>query len=319
MTENGLFIKHDIRKTPLTTGFCIFSVAWAARFPLQKDEVMLSETLWLKKGQVPEYMTKDSYYHAHEDHELNLIERGSALYFLPEFGLIEAYQGQIALLPGNRPHHLVEMRPNALIRGFSLHPTVFRNPGMQQLEQTLVHQLAQPVNGLANKVVEDGALASALSALFAQSALEYHRQDELALATLASLGQYAALLFLRAYQLPGALRLATPLLQRLYRVKSWIDQHYLETVTLGQLAEQAELSPPYFSDSFHRMLGMPPRTYLQQCRVHHAGRLLMETAHPVLDIAFQSGFDSQSSFNRAFKQIMGCSPRFYRKKCQLHL
>ncbi|CAA9276906.1 MAG: hypothetical protein AVDCRST_MAG93-2941, partial [uncultured Chloroflexia bacterium] len=44
----------------------------------------------------------------------------------------------------------------------------------------------------------------------------------------------------------------------------------------------------------------------------HAQRLLVTGDASVLDIAFDSGFESTSRFYAAFKQACGCSPGAYR-------
>jgi AraC-like DNA-binding protein len=53
---------------------------------------------------------------------------------------------------------------------------------------------------------------------------------------------------------------------------------------------------------------------LNEYRIAEAKRLLRETSLQVGRIAFESGFNSLASFNRAFRKIVGVSPSDYREK-----
>ena len=54
--------------------------------------------------------------------------------------------------------------------------------------------------------------------------------------------------------------------------------------------------------------------YVKMLRIGYAQKWLIETGLPVLQIAFDSGFENQQSFNRVFKQKTGLTPLTYRKK-----
>ena len=54
--------------------------------------------------------------------------------------------------------------------------------------------------------------------------------------------------------------------------------------------------------------------YLSDERTQRATRLLCEEALPITEIAYQSGFQSISNFNRVFNKITHYSPSEYRKK-----
>lgn len=53
--------------------------------------------------------------------------------------------------------------------------------------------------------------------------------------------------------------------------------------------------------------------YLSNERIQRATRLLCEEALPITEIAYQSGFQSISNFNRVFNKITHYSPSEYRK------
>ena len=68
-----------------------------------------------------------------------------------------------------------------------------------------------------------------------------------------------------------------------------------------------------FSETIH--IGF--HEYLLDLRTEHAKTLLQNTKLPITDIAFQSGFESQRTFNRAFRDFFHVTPREYRKRLAL--
>ena len=56
-----------------------------------------------------------------------------------------------------------------------------------------------------------------------------------------------------------------------------------------------------------------PHRLLQQFRLEHAKRLLLETDLPVTEICFECGYESLGSFSALFHRQSGYSPRDYRR------
>lgn len=102
--------------------------------------------------------------------------------------------------------------------------------------------------------------------------------------------------------------------ERLQRVLSYLDKHWEETITLGEVAQVAALHPQSLSRFFGQHLGLSFQEYLLQLRVSHAARLLIETGRTISDIAFSCGFNNLSNFNAQFKRIKGRPPRSFRKQ-----
>lgn len=53
--------------------------------------------------------------------------------------------------------------------------------------------------------------------------------------------------------------------------------------------------------------------YLNQKRIAHAKKLLVDKNYSVLEVALQCGFSNLSSFLRMFKQLTGCTPTELRR------
>jgi AraC-like DNA-binding protein len=94
----------------------------------------------------------------------------------------------------------------------------------------------------------------------------------------------------------------------------YIQHHFREPIGLADASRRAEMSPAYFSSIFRKTTGVPFARYLQEVRVNEARRLLTSTNMSVTEIAFGSGFNSLTHFNRVFRRYAKCAPSGYRRQ-----
>ena len=98
-----------------------------------------------------------------------------------------------------------------------------------------------------------------------------------------------------------------------YQVVAYISSHFRERVTLDKMATDLGISKyvlsRVFSKTFHRNFSQ----YLNDARINYAVSAIENTNDTLLDIAMESGFDSQRTFNRVFKDRFHMSPSEYRK------
>lgn len=99
-----------------------------------------------------------------------------------------------------------------------------------------------------------------------------------------------------------------------YRIVSYLTQHYTQDLTLASLANHLNISMYYVSHIFSSQFHMGFNRYLNQLRINHAISLLHTTDLSILDIALDSGFSSQRTFNRVFLDFYHISPREFRKR-----
>ncbi len=97
------------------------------------------------------------------------------------------------------------------------------------------------------------------------------------------------------------------------RIKSYIDRHYMEPLTLQSMGEALHVSPYYLSHVFKEMSGYSPMQYLLRRRIGEAQTLLITTDLPITEIAGRVGYDTQSYFNLQFSKHVGMPPNQYRK------
>lgn len=96
------------------------------------------------------------------------------------------------------------------------------------------------------------------------------------------------------------------------RVMAYVDQHYMENITLDDVAAQAGFSKYHFCRVFKQYTNNTFYHYLCHKRVVMAEKQLNVTGRSIGEIALQVGFDSISSFNRVYKQVRGTTPSQYR-------
>jgi AraC-like DNA-binding protein len=81
----------------------------------------------------------------------------------------------------------------------------------------------------------------------------------------------------------------------------------------GEVAASVSLHPNYAMQLFRRYTGRTIVNYLNQYRIAHAQQLLLTTDKSVLDIAYESGFNSLSRFYAVFRATCKQSPGRYRQ------
>lgn len=97
------------------------------------------------------------------------------------------------------------------------------------------------------------------------------------------------------------------------QIKSYIDEHYCEEITLADLSSQFYISPYYLSHLFKQHFSYSVRQYVIRRRIGEAQSLLMRTKISVTNIAQYTGFSDASYFSKLFYKYVGMSPLEYRK------
>ena len=85
-------------------------------------------------------------------------------------------------------------------------------------------------------------------------------------------------------------------------------------LTLTEAAQAAHMTPPAFSKYFHERLGKSFIEYLLKIKIDRAATLLASGERTILEVAYSSGFNNLSNFNRHFRTFHGCTPSQFRKR-----
>ena len=101
-------------------------------------------------------------------------------------------------------------------------------------------------------------------------------------------------------------------LKKIKTILSYIANNLQENIAIEDIANYCFYSKSYFMKFFKETMGVSFIQYLNDYRLEIAAELLTTTTDNILDIAFATGFNNISYFNRCFKKKYGVSPRKYR-------
>lgn len=96
------------------------------------------------------------------------------------------------------------------------------------------------------------------------------------------------------------------------KARKFIQDRFAEPISMPDVARHLHMSASGFSRMFRQAVGIPFTSYLARVRVEKSKGMLARPALTIRSIAFQSGFDSISQFNRSFRQYTGMAPTRYR-------
>lgn len=127
---------------------------------------------------------------------------------------------------------------------------------------------------------------------------------------LAASDEYA-LLGARGFAMPPDLRDQ----ERMRTVYGFVEANFQTAFTLEDVASGVNMSVSAFCRYFKKLTHRTFMDLVNEWRITHASRQLVQ--HPdrsITEIAFDSGFNNLSHFNRQFRLRMGMSPSEYRVK-----
>lgn len=106
----------------------------------------------------------------------------------------------------------------------------------------------------------------------------------------------------------------SPMHERVSEIVRYINEHYMEELSLHLLADRFYISPYYLSRSFKEATGFAFVEYVNSVRIKEAKKLLESSSMKVNLIARKVGFGSVTHFGRVFKAVTGNAPLHYRRK-----
>jgi AraC-like DNA-binding protein len=85
-------------------------------------------------------------------------------------------------------------------------------------------------------------------------------------------------------------------------------------LTLAELADEVAATPHEVSQVLSTRLQRNFYTFINEHRIEHVKAGLTGPERPLLDLAFEAGFQSKSTFNSAFRKATGMTPREFRDR-----
>ncbi len=98
----------------------------------------------------------------------------------------------------------------------------------------------------------------------------------------------------------------------LQRGIKYINDNYMNKMSLETVARKAGMSKYHFSREFKKSVGYNYIDYLNKIRIERAKDLLKDPNLSITEVAFSVGYSDLSNFERTFKKRSGCNPLQYK-------
>ena len=93
---------------------------------------------------------------------------------------------------------------------------------------------------------------------------------------------------------------------------AYIHEHYIEHISLADIANHVYIHPGYLSMLFKKITGKNFSFYLMEYRILKAKELLKDPANKVAQVARMVGYEDAAYFTRIFKQLVSSTPFEYK-------
>ena len=95
-------------------------------------------------------------------------------------------------------------------------------------------------------------------------------------------------------------------------IVSFLNENYMQPISLARISENAYLSPVYISRVFKELMGEAPINYLIRIRLAKACEFMQQQPDiSIRTVAASVGYDDAYYFSKLFKKHYGVSPREY--------
>lgn len=102
--------------------------------------------------------------------------------------------------------------------------------------------------------------------------------------------------------------------ERMGKIISFLNQNFDKRIELEEVSEIACMTPTAFCRYFKKKTKKSFTQFLNEIRLGHACKLLIEGDEQIATIAYQSGFNTMTNFNRQFKSLLQMTPTEYMAK-----
>ena len=100
-------------------------------------------------------------------------------------------------------------------------------------------------------------------------------------------------------------------IEAVQRMQDYIAMHIDSNITMADLANVSRYSPWYSYRLFMDLLHMTPAVYIRRLRLSKSALRLRDEKVKIIDVAFDTGYESVDGFQRAFYKEFGCNPYEY--------
>ncbi len=106
--------------------------------------------------------------------------------------------------------------------------------------------------------------------------------------------------------------------RRIENVMDYITHNFSRNISLTEAARIASMTNISFSRFFKLRTGRTFIDTVNEIRLGHASRMLIDTTHNITEVGYKCGFNNISNFNRIFRKKKGCTPKEFREVYNAH-
>ncbi len=100
--------------------------------------------------------------------------------------------------------------------------------------------------------------------------------------------------------------------RRMEKILTYLKNNYQEKITLEEVTEAVNMTVISFSRFIKKRTGKTFTEFLNDIRLSHSCRLLIETQQTITEISYKCGYNNLSYFNRIFKRRYNITPKEFR-------
>jgi AraC-like DNA-binding protein len=101
--------------------------------------------------------------------------------------------------------------------------------------------------------------------------------------------------------------------RRIEKAFEYMNKNYDKPIALGDLSKLVNMTEVSFSRFIKKRTGISFIDSLNEIRLGHASRILIDSTNSIAEISYSCGFNNISNFNRLFKKKKGCTPKEFRE------
>lgn len=254
-------------------------------------------------------------WHFHEEYELVLIVKSSGMRFVGDN--IESFnKGDIVLIGKNLPHMWLnddvyfEENSNLETEAISVHfKDIFLGQAFLALPemQSISSFLKRAHRGIKFLNIDDDLITEIATLVELNPVNKITSIIEI----LDKLSKHQDIQILASSGFVNSFRKTEN--KRLDKIYEYVFENFNTPISSREVAEIAGMNASAFSRFFKKTHRKSFTRYLNELRIGYACKLLLENQESITSIAFLSGFNNISNFNRQFKLIKGKAPSAYLK------
>lgn len=273
---------------------------------IQKIYVEEQHSFACRTYRTPHFETN---WHKHKEHELILITEGYGTALIGDY--VGDYKaGDVFLLGSGLPHWFRKSQQNRIGSALVLHfmKDLWGTAFLQMPELKAIHKLLESEN---NCISLQKGLQQNVAALLTE--IEASAGINRIFLLLNCLQQIAVSKQHKVITKGFDASINAKANTAIEKIFAWSFKHFLEPVTLAEVAAVSGMSIPTFCRFFKRNIKKSYFDFLKELRIGHACKLLRETNESILDICYASGYNSWANFSKQFKQVKQMAPGTYRR------